>query len=223
MVNSTTLKNLAGLSGLQPKTLAAIAQRAFTREVKEGCNLLIEGMPAEACYFILSGQLRVSRMNREGRTQVLARLGPGAPVNIISLLRSPRGNHASVEALTSATLLVLQALDFDFLVDHYPDFSSAMLRLFADRLAKMIDLAADLSLYPVRARLAQFLMDLADQPQAAGGWAQDEIAAQIGTVRDVVGRLLRDFESEGLIKRDRQQIILLNREEMQQVSLKGSE
>jgi DNA-binding MarR family transcriptional regulator len=60
--------------------------------------------------------------------------------------------------------------------------------------------------------LAQFLIELADQPQAAGGWTQDEIAAHIGTVRDVVGRLLRDFESKGLISRERQKIFLLDRQ-----------
>jgi len=79
-------------------------------------------------------------------------------------------------------------------------------------LAKITDLAANLSLYTVRARLAQFLIELADQPQSAGGWTQDEIAAHIGTVRDVVGRLLREFETQGLIDRDRQKIILLNRQ-----------
>jgi CRP/FNR family transcriptional regulator len=78
-------------------------------------------------------------------------------------------------------------------------------------MAKTTSLAANLSLYTVRSRLAQFLIDLAERPQSAGGWTRDEIAAHIGTVRDVVGRLLREFESQGLIKRDRQNIILLDR------------
>lgn len=223
MINSTTLQNIAGFSQLQPKTLLTISQRAFIHEIEEGCTLLFEGVTAEACYFVLTGELRVSRMNLEGRIQVLARLGSGAPVNVISLLRNPRANSATVEALTRSSLLVLQSYDFDYLIDHTPDFTSYLLRFFADRLAKMIDLASDLSLYPVRARLAQFLIDLADQPQLAGGWTQDEIAAQIGTVRDVVGRILREFESEGLIKRNHQQIILLNREEMQHTAQKGGE
>lgn len=76
----------------------------------------------------------------------------------------------------------------------------------------MTELAANLSLYTVRARLARFLIELADSPQSSEGWTQDEIAAQIGTVRDVVGRLLREFEAENIITRDRQKIRLLNRE-----------
>jgi CRP-like cAMP-binding protein len=79
-------------------------------------------------------------------------------------------------------------------------------------MAKTTSLAANLSLYSVRSRLAQFLIDLAERPQSGGGWTQDEIAAHIGTVRDVVGRLLREFESQGLIERNRQNIILLDHE-----------
>lgn len=212
MIKIKILENLKYLSNLAPKTLKTITQRAYQRDIPEGHSLVIEGMAAEACYFVLSGQLRVSRMNKDGRIQILSRLGRGAPVNIISLLKEERFNHASVESLTPATLLVISANDFDYLIEHHPNFSSVLLKIFAERMAKITDLAADLSLYTVRARLAHFLIELADQPAAAGGWTQDEIAAHIGTVRDVVGRLLRDFEAQGLINRERQQIILLDKQ-----------
>ena len=212
MIKVKLLENLGFFSTLNPKTMAEIARRAYQRKITSGHNLLIEGMTAEACYFVLEGQLRVSRINREGRMQVLARLGSGAPVNVISLLKEERVNHASVESLTPATLMVINVFDFDYLLNNHPDFSATLLKVFAERLAKITNLAADLSLYPVRARLAQFLIDLADQSQAAEGWTQDEIAAHIGTVRDVVGRLLRDFESQGLISRNRQEILLLDKQ-----------
>ncbi len=82
----------------------------------------------------------------------------------------------------------------------------------------MTQLAAELSLYTVKARLARFLMDLADTRQIFDNWTQDEIAAQIGTVRDVVGRLLREFENQELIKRDRHQILLLERKGLTEIA-----
>jgi CRP/FNR family transcriptional regulator len=212
MIKTELLENHKFFSRLGSETQSAIAQRAYQRTISPGETLIIEGMEAEACYFILSGQLRVTRMNKDGRIQVLARLGPGAPLNIISLLQKPRTNHASIESLTAATLLVIPSNEFDFLLKTYPDFAASLLNIFAERMANITNLAADLSLNTVRARLAQFLVDLADQPQTAGGWTQDEIAAHIGTVRDVVGRLLREFESRGLISRDRQQIFLLDKQ-----------
>jgi CRP/FNR family transcriptional regulator len=212
MIKVKLLENFKFISQLEPKTLTEVARRAYELDIPDGQTLFIEGMAAEACYFILKGQLRVSRMNKEGRMQVLARLGPDAPVNIISLLKEDNRNHASVDSLTPVKLVVLGANDFNYLIENHPDFSKVLLKIFAERMAKITDLASDLSLYTVRARLAQFLIELADQPQAAGGWTQDEIAAHIGTVRDVVGRLLRDFESKGLISRERQQIFLLDRQ-----------
>lgn len=151
------------------------------------------------------------RMNPEGRAQVLARLTAGAPINLIPLLKKERINISTVEALTPAQVLVLTATDFNFLLTRYPDFSRALLRSFAERLQNVTQLAAGLSSYSVRARLAQFLIDLGDKPGTPFGWTQDEIAAQIGTVRDVIGRILREFEDQGQIKRDRHQILLLDR------------
>ena len=66
-----------------------------------------------------------------------------------------------------------------------------LLHELAERMTKLTNLAAGLSLHTVRARLANFLIELANDPQTTDGWTQDEVAAEIGTVRDVVGRLMR--------------------------------
>lgn len=201
-------------SSLQTETRTAISQRAFTRKLPSGCTLLIEGMPAESCYFVLIGEVRALRMNPEGRVQVLARFTSGDPINIISLLSNDKVNRATIETLSEVTVLVLSASDFNDLILQCPDFSILLLHQLAARLSKITDLAADLSLYAVRARLARFLIELADLTPSPSGWTQDEIAAHIGTVRDVVGRLLRDFEAAGIIQRQRGKIILLNRDHL---------
>lgn len=211
MVNLDLLKKIKPFHSLSTQSLQAIAERAFERHYPEGVSLVIEGVPAEFCYFLLSGQLRVFRVSREGREQVLARLNPDSPFNVISLLKKDCLNLASIETISPVKVLILDADAFNKLVETYPDIARMLLNIFADRISKMTDLAANLSLYTVRARLARFIIETADHPQVLGGWTQDEIAAQIGTVRDVVGRLLRLFEAEGLISRDRQKITLLDR------------
>lgn len=215
MIDRAVLNHIDIFSSLKPETLQAIARRAFQREVPEGYSLIIEGLPAEFCYFLLSGEVRVLRMNTAGKVQVLGRFRPPAPLNVISLLKDEQVNQASIETLTSTKLLVLGVEDFNHLLAHQPDFSALLLHIFAERMAEMTELAAGLSLYTVRARLARFLIELAGRNMAAGGWTQDEIAGHIGTVRDVVGRLLREFEAEGLIKRQQQEIILLDKQGLQ--------
>lgn len=189
----------------------SVESRLFRRDILAGQILFAEGAPAESCYFIQSGTVRVLRTNPDGRIQVLARLGKNQPINIISLLNQPRVNQATVEAVTATSIYVLIAADFDTLLANTPEFSQALLKAFANRISKMVNLAADLSLYSVRVRLARFIINLAESEADPNGWTQDEIAAQIGTIRDIVGRLLREFEDQGLIKREKSQITLLDR------------
>ena len=211
MIKPEELQNIPLFINLSQSTRQVIARRAFWRKFSMGNDVVIEGTPAEYGYFILSGQARVLRMSQVGRLQIIGRFGIGAPLNLISLLAGDRLNRSSIEALTDLECLVVRIEDFNYLLEHCHDFSNLLLQTFAQRMAEMADLAASLSLYSVRARLAQFLMELAQLPETAGGWTQDEIAAHIGTVRDMVGRCLRDFEAQGLIQRYRGRITLLNR------------
>lgn len=217
-ISPEKLRRLAFFKHLKPETIDAISQRAFNRTLPDGYTLLIEGMQAEYGYFIMSGDARAIRMNRDGRVQVLARLTPGEPINLISLLTPARVNRATIETLTDVSVLVLTAADFDALINQCPDFSMSLLKIFAERIARMTDLASGLSLFSVKSRLAKFLIDLADLPQSNSGWTQDEIAAHIGTVRDMVGRLLRDFETQGLIRRERHRIRLMDKEGLHELA-----
>jgi len=70
----------------------------------------------------------------------------------------------------------------------------------------------DLSLHTVRGRLARFLLEQAETDETTRRWTQEEIAAHLGTVRDMVGRTLRAFADAGLVRMERQRIMLLDRE-----------
>ena len=211
MINRTDLDKIDLFKALKPATCLSIIQLAFKRDLSAGKELVSEGMSADHCYFLVTGHVRVLRISRDGRLQVLGRFGPGAPLNIIPLLVVNGVNQATIETLTPVSVLVLDTNGFKRLVSMHPDFSVMLLHNFAERMTRMTNLAAGLSFHSVRIRLARFLMELASQPYDAGGWTQDEIAAHIGTIRDIVGRLLREFEAKGLIKRNRQEITLLDR------------
>ncbi len=218
-----TLPQYPIFEALSPITIRQLQERLIERHYPPDHNLVLEGMPAKTGYFILDGEVRVLRSSPEGRIQVLARMGEGHPVNLISLLRQPPINQSSVDTLTRVYVLALTKSDFSDLVEQCPDFAKTLLIQFAHRIAHMTNLAADLALYPVEVRLARFLIDLADQTQSPTGWTQDEIAAQIGTIRDVVGRSLRKFEADGLIERHHGQILLQDRAGLTALAKLGNE
>jgi len=214
MIETTTqaLRRSPLFAALSDDALVHVARVAARRTYAPREIIIFEGDPCQAAYLIASGEARVYRLSPEGREQVLARLGPGQAFNTVPPFQSRGVNHATVEALTPVTLYAIICQDFHRLVRECPELALAILQDFADRLDHLTNLVEDLSLRTVRGRLARFLLESAGVDRAAARWTQAEIAAHLGTVRDVVGRTLRDFADAGLVRMDRQRIVLLDRE-----------
>ena len=214
------LRRISLFASLSDDALARVARRAIRRTYSPDEIVIFEGDPCQAAYFIADGQVRVYRLSPGGREQVLARLGPGQTFNTVPPFQPHRVNHATVQALTAVTLYSITCEDFRRLVGECAELALAILQDFADRLDHLTDLVEDLSLRTVRGRLARFLLehaptDLSGTAEAgavAQRWTQEEIAVQLGTVRDMVGRTLRAFADAGLIQMNRQRLVLLDRE-----------
>jgi CRP/FNR family cyclic AMP-dependent transcriptional regulator len=192
--------------------LARVADVAHARTYEPGEVIILEGDPCRAAYLIARGRVRVYRLSPSGREQVLASLGPGQTFNTVPPFQPDGVNHAAVEALTTVTVYVVSSADLRRLVSESPELALALLRDFAGRLDHLTNLVEDLSLRTVRGRLARFLLENANEKEAVRRWTQDEIAARLGTVRDMVGRTLRAFVDAGLVRMDRQRIVLLDRD-----------
>jgi len=222
---------------LSDETLARTARAAYARTYAPGETVIFEGDPCRAAYFVAEGQVRVYRLSPGGREQVLVRLGPSQAFNTVPPFQPHGLNHATVEALTPVTLYAITCEDFRRLVGECPELALAILQDFASRLDHLTNLVEDLSLRTVRGRLARFLLEhtsaepsgradsaelAADSGRGLGEvaeadavtrrWTQEEIAAHLGTVRDMIGRTLRAFADAGLVRMDRQRIVLLDRE-----------
>jgi CRP-like cAMP-binding protein len=197
---------------LSEATLDRLSSVAQLRRHEPGELILLEGEPCRAAYVVASGHVRVYRMSPAGREQVLMVLGAGAAFNTVPLFQEQGANHASAVAVVPTALYVLPRDDLRRLTAECPDLALVLLQDFADKLDHLTDLVEDLSLRTVRGRLARFLLQHAEEGQVARSWTQEEIAAQLGTVRDMVGRTLRAFADAGLLRLDRQRIVLLDRE-----------
>ena len=206
------LRHIPLFADLSDDALARVASVAHSHTYAPGEVIIIQGDPCRAAYFVAEGQVRVYRLSPGGREQVLVRLGPGQTFNTVPPF-TPHGlNHATVEALTPVTLYAITCKDLHRLVVECPELALALLRDFADRLDHLTNLVEDLSLRTVRGRLARFLLERAEVDEITRRWTQEEIAAHLGTVRDMVGRTLRAFADAGLVRMDRQRIVLLDRE-----------
>jgi CRP/FNR family cyclic AMP-dependent transcriptional regulator len=198
------------LADLSPGALAELARRAARHTYEPGEIIILEGEPCRAVFFISEGQVRVYRLSPGGREQVLVQLGPAQAFNTVPPFQPNGVNHATAEAVTPVTLYAVSREDFCALVAGNAELALAILKDFATRLDHLTDLVEDLSLRTVRGRLARFLLEHAEAGEVTQRWTQEEIAAHLGTVREMVGRALRSFADAGLLRLQRQRIVLLD-------------
>jgi CRP/FNR family transcriptional regulator len=201
---------------LSQPTLHSLAQCAILRDFGADELVQMEGDPCRWVGFVQTGAARVYRLTLSGREQVLANLGPGMHFNTVPALDENSSLRSAVRALTPLGVLLIPVEEYRRLLQTHPDFSYAVLRDFAKRLDHLTDLVEDLSLRSVRGRLARFLLEQADSGEISGKWTQDEIAAHLGTVRDVIGRTLRGFMDAGLLRREGAKLLLLDRQGLEE-------
>lgn len=210
-MHSERLRRIALFAGLPDAALDCIAEAGSERPYPAGALILLEDAPCEAAYFIMEGAVSIYRLSPQGRQQILVQLGPGQAFNTVPPFQTAGRNAASAEAITDVTLFVIPKDDFRRVIERRPDLANVVLHDFADRLAHLTELAGDLSLRSVRGRLARFLLEQTES-DAPARWTHEQIAAHIGTVREVVSRTIRAFVKEGLLQVKRQRIVIVDRD-----------
>lgn len=199
-------------ANIDEEALEYLAQNLSTREYQRDEVVLWEDEPASGLYIIFSGTLKVVRVSAQGRELTLNILVAQDSFNAIAMF-THGNNPARVIALEKATLLYLDYAVVNNLLARSPNFSTALLTGFSGRIQELTNLLSSLSLQPVEGRLAEFLITKAkgDIFLREKWLTQDELAARIGTVPDVLSRILRSLVEEGLIEMDRRSIRILNR------------
>lgn len=214
------LRKIALLTDLPEDALDCIAKVAIRRTYTKGETIFLAGQPCQAVYLLVSGDVLIYRLSPEGRRQILAELHPGQAFNTVPPFLPDPISASSADALTRVVLYAILIEDFLRLVEQCPKLSMIIMQDFAVRLAHLTSLVEDLALYSVRQRMARFLLDSAAAGKMTQRWTYDDIAERLGSVRDVVGRCLRGFEEQGLLRRERGRLVLVERERLEEIALK---
>src|ERR1700690_972894 len=204
-----TLAKVAVFSGLTDAELQFLAERAVPRQFAPGEVVFVEDQPCVGLYVVERGNIRIFKSSSSGREQVLSIDGPGSSVAEVPVFDG--GNYpASGAAVDHATLLFVGKQDFQALCLAHPEVALKVLRVVGSRLRRLVGIIEELSFTTVRQRLAVFLLRLAQREGTASGdgvrfqlpGSNQELAAQLGTVRELVSRNLSRLQAEGLVKLD---------------------
>ncbi len=213
------LSKLVYFHGVAPAELERAARAAKELSFDKGDFLFLEGEPCKGLYLVRSGRIRVFKSSLEGREQVLMIAGQGDSFNDVPVFDGGP-NPASALAPEPATVLVVPREAVLEPIKNCPA-AAAVLKLFAGRLRYLTGVMEDLSFRPVVARLAKVLLEAAGEE---GGTSpskrltQDEMAAMVGSVRDVVGRALKQLQREGAILVEGRRILIVDQKKLRDVS-----
>ncbi len=217
-----TLRRVSFFAVLPEDKLRILAGHCVVRRIPKDEILVGEGEPCEGLFIVQSGVIKIFKMAENGREQVLVIERAGSTVGELSVFDG--GNFpASALAAEDSTLLFLPKREFLELCRRNSEVAFAVIRSLAWRFRYLTSLVEELSLKEVSHRLARFLRDRAlnlgvrtrrgiEFPLEE---TNQEIGAEIGTVRDLVSRNLRRFVDRGIIRLERRKVIVLDIAELE--------
>jgi CRP/FNR family transcriptional regulator, anaerobic regulatory protein len=202
------------LAGLGDTVLADLLGRVQELRIPAGTPMFGEGSPCRQFPLVLEGSIRVSKFS-EGRELHLYRVAAGESCVLTSgCLVGARDYPATGIVDQDARLVVLPRAVFDELMAMHPPFRQYVFALFADRLAELMALVEAVAFHRLDRRLAATLLGHG----RIVAMTHQQLADELGSVREIVTRLLRGFADQGRVRLSRGAIEVLDAAALRRVA-----
>jgi CRP/FNR family transcriptional regulator len=218
------LREVPCLSRLAPTALAALQEKVREQWYRRGDILFREGTVCKEVLVLIEGSVKVYRLSEDGRQRTLWVLGAGDCFCLAPFYQRAQ-YPATGQCLTDVRVLSLQRPEHLSLLEATPGVAPVVVGCFCRRMAEMVRVLAASSRRPVPGRLARLLLELADGRGVATAegvlldcaLTHEELAAFIGTAREVVSRTLERWERDGLVRIGRGRLVLLDRPRLEEI------
>ncbi len=205
-IEASLLELYPVLASLPPGARQRLFQASQLMRVPAGSLLFDERQACQGFPLVAAGSIRVSKLSSQGRELPLYRVGPGETCIITSsclLGRSDYNARGMVEA--DLTLVFLPAPEFQALLAE-PVFRDFIFHLFSARIADLMQVVEEVAFHKLDQRLASLLLGKGRLLRAT----HQQLADELGSVREIVSRLLKGFAAQGLVALGREQIEILD-------------
>jgi len=197
----------------------ALLEQASVVRIEAGEFFLREGDTCGHFALVISGRIRVFKLGENGHEITLYHVGPGeaCPLNVSSIL-SDRAVPAMAKVEEDLLAIAIPALAFRAWVAEHESLRTFVFQMFSTRLMEVMSLVEEVAFRRMNQRLARRLEELLVAVGPPGGLrvkpggsvevTHAGIADDLGTAREVVSRLLKEFERRGAIRLSRGRILL---------------
>jgi len=203
------------LASLAPDEIAAICKPEVTAVIAEGTELFAERQSCRGFPLLIAGSIKVVKNTPAGREMLLYRVEPGGSCVITSSCLLGHTNYtARGIAETPLRLLMLPTALFEKLIAGNATFRDFVFHLLAERVAELMLLVEEVAFHRLDQRLAKLLLGKREPINAT----HQALADELGSVREIVSRLLKGFAAQGLVTLGRERIELVDRDGLRQLA-----
>ncbi len=190
-----------------PEAVKDILSAAMYEALPANTMMQLEGQPCDSLGLMLSGVKRIYKASKSGREITLYEVGPGETCILdASCILANIVCPVNAVSVTDVAMLSLSAKDFRELVAKYEEIRKFIFTAISQNFASVIELIEEVAFRKMDERLLDYLVEKSEQGKFAA--THQKIADDLGTAREVVSRLLKEFERKGLIRLSRNLIEL---------------
>ena len=209
-------------AALDSSELASLSSRATLRRYSSGELLFSEGETCSGLFLVVSGRIRIFKISRGGREQVLAIESSGTSIAELPVFDGG-AYPASAMAMEPAELVFVSRNDFRAVCLENPDLSLKVLQVVGSRLRRLVGIIEELSFTTLRHRLISWLLKEAKSHGQRRGQgiaftltvSHHELAARIGTVRELVSRNMARLQAQNLITMNGHELTIVDEQALE--------
>jgi len=203
-------------SSLSEEILVPLKDATHLFRYDAGETVFWEGEPSEGLCIIHKGSVKLYKISPQGRELIVNTFEEGDSFNEVPVFDN-KGNPVSVAALEESEIWIVGANAIREAMHQHPEVAQAFILNLSQNLRMLVGMVEELSFYQVTTRLARLINSLPEEQlkgNASQRLTQDDLAARVGTVREVVARSLRKLERSGALEVSRQKIHVINKDRL---------
>ena len=219
MVQSTTwIEHFPGLQRLPADPLSVLANNSSIVALPAGSRIYGPGQSPENYLLMLDGTVRVQQVSDGGREIVLYRVSAGESCALTTAcLMGYEDYLAEAVAETDVRAVAIPRATFDDLIARSPEFRRFVFTAFSTRVTNLFRIIDEVAFSRMDIRLAHKLLELSNGADSVAV-TQQQLAAELGSAREVVSRILSEFQRRGWIAQARGSITINDRPALEQLS-----
>src|ERR1700741_4531964 len=211
----SVLRKTPLFASLTDEETQALRRRVSSKHYDRGELLFSEGDACGGLFIVGKGKIRIFKLSLSGREQTLAMEGPGSSFAELPVFDG--GNYpASAAASEDAEVLFISRKDFQDFCREHPEVGLKVIAVVGSRLRRLVGIIEDLSFTTVRQRLIALILRLANTTTTRSSQgvhveltkSQQDLAAELGTVRELISRNLGRLQAEGYVNVNGRSIVV---------------